>query len=638
MCFFFGCAEFHTVHLVKNVKTYTLTAMLLHDEKTAGDLRRAARRQWLALLALAGVVLVLALVVAGELVRARAIETLTDEASTDAALKAALLNAALERPRALPLVLSGESDLKAALASRDPQDVSRLDARLKSLIEGTQASVIYVIGPDGVAISASNAGEPDSFVGSSYVFRDYFRHAMQRGSAEQYALGTVSRRPGLYISRRVEDGNARVLGVVVAKVEFNRLESDWRIGQRPVYVTDRRGIVLMTSVPEWRFRALVPIASAQRAAIAESLEFGGAPLDLLPLARIEPLSEDSDLVRVAASDAHGGVYLRLALPVPGTDWTLHFLLPVEPALGNWLWQGRIAVFAAFLPAFGLAAYLLRRRQRALFDIARERTAREELEQRVDERTRDLTSARDRLQAEIAGHERTGKLLQGVQQDLVQANRLAILGQVAAGVAHEINQPVATIRAFADNGRTLLDRGRLAEAGENLEQIAALTERIGTITGDLRMLARKGRAAAGPTGMKDVIEGAVLLLRSRFSGHMDALDIELPDAALAVSGSRVRLEQILINLLQNALEATAGRADARIAVRVRGDGAEGVVLTVADNGPGIAPEIGEALFTPFNTSKESGLGLGLVISREIAADYGGRIEVQSGRRAPYSPFT
>lgn len=603
--------------------------MLPNDEKTARDLRRAARRQWLLLLGLAGAVLVLAFVVAGEFARSRAIETLKDEASTDAALKAALLNAALERPRALPLVLSGESDLKSALAHRNPQAVMRLDTRLESLIEGTQASVIYVIGPDGVAISASNAGEPDSFVGSSYVFRDYFRHAMQRGSAEQYALGTVSRRPGLYIARRVEDEAARALGVVVAKVEFNRLESDWRIGQRPVYVTDRRGIVLMTSVPEWRFRALAPIAPAQRAAIAESLEFGGAPLDLLPLAQVEALSEGSDLVRVAPTDPKAGLYLRLALPVPGTEWVLHFLLPVQQVMTSWMWQGRIAALAAILPALALAAYLLRRRQRALFDMARERIAREELERRVDERTRDLTSARDRLQTEIAGHERTGKLLQGVQQDLVQANRLAILGQVAAGVAHEINQPVATIRAFADNGRTFLQRGRLAEAGENLEQIAALTERIGTITGDLRMLARKGRAAAGPTGVKAVIEGAVLLLRSRFSGHMEALDIELPDAALAVSGSRVRLEQILINLLQNALEATAGRADARIAVRVREEGEEDVVLSVADNGPGILPEIGEALFTPFNTSKESGLGLGLVISREIAADYGGRIEVESG---------
>ena len=586
------------------------------------------RRHWLAFLIVAGLALFGAMFLADAFSRSRTLQSLGEDAATDGALKVALLNAALERPRALPLVLSGDSDLRVALKTRDTLDIARLNHRLESLIEGTQASVIYVVGPDGVAIAASNFRAPDSFVGSSYVFRDYFRYAMERSAAEQYALGTVSRRPGLYISRRVDDEAGKALGVVVAKVEFNRLESDWRIGERPVYVTDRRGIVLMTSIADWRFRSVAPISDAQRAAIAESLEFGGAPLDPLPVTRLQPLDGGGEMVRVNRGDPQNGLFIRLGLPVPGTDWTLAFLLPVEGALAAARWQGRVGVFAAFLPAFGIAAFVLRRRQRVRADMARERLAREELERRVEARTSDLTAAMDRLQHEIGEHEHTAKRLQGVQQDLVQANRLAIVGQVAAGVAHEINQPVATIRAFADNGRTFLERGRLAEACENLVQIAALTERIGTITADLKMLARKGRAGVGPIGLKDVIEGAVLLLRSRFSGHMDALHLSLPEPSLQVVGSRVRLEQILINLLQNALEATADQADARISVHSRLEDEDGVVLCVTDNGPGIAPEILEALFTPFNTSKENGLGLGLVISREIAADYGGRIEVES----------
>ncbi|EJZ19642.1 ATP-binding protein, partial [Rhizobium sp. Pop5] len=255
-------------------------------------------------------------------------------------------------------------------------------------------------------------------------------------------------------------------------------------------------------------------------------------------------------------------------------------------------------------------------------------AREELERRVAERTLDLSQARDRLQAEIIGHRSTEQKLQAVQQDLVQANRLAILGQVAAGVAHEINQPVATIRAYADNARTFLDRGQTAPAGENLENIAALTERIGAITEELKTFARKGRAGAEPTGLKDVIEGAVMLLRSRFAGRMDTLDIDLPPADLQVMGNRIRLEQVLINLLQNALEAVAPKADlGRVEVRTSVD-AETVTLTVSDNGPGISPEIRKGLFTPFNTSKEKGLGLGLVISKDIVGDYGGRMEVES----------
>lgn len=606
------CGNPHNVHMADTPSDFASTR---HDDD---------HRQWTIFFVALAVILVAALFAAGEVGRRRALGDLQTQGETDTALKVALLNGALERPRALPLVLAGDSDIRRALETGARADLDGVNSKLEGLIAGTQSSVIYVVGLDGVAIAASNYREPDSFVGSSYDFRDYFRVAMTDGSAEQYALGTVSRRPGLYLSRRVENGAGIALGVVVVKVEFNRLEADWNIGGRPVYVTDPRGIVLMTSVADWRFRSLEPIGATERAKIADSLQFGDADLATLPQLPVERLNATEELVQV-----NGETYLRLEAPVPTTPWRLHFLLPVRDVMTSAILQDRAVTFATLLPAFGIAGLLLRRRQRSRQKIEADRRSREELERRVATRTRDLTSARDRLQAEIAGHERTGRKLQKVQQELVQANRLAILGQVAAGVAHEINQPVATIRAFADNGRKLLERERLQEAEENFEQIAALTERIGTITGDLKLLARKGRAAAGPTGLKDVIEGAIFLLRSRFAGHMDALDIELPSSALQVSGSRVRLEQIVINLLQNALEAVAERADARVAVRVREDGADEVVLSVRDNGPGIAPEIREALFTPFNTSKDVGLGLGLVISREIAADYGGRIEVESG---------
>jgi len=291
-------------------------------------------------------------------------------------------------------------------------------------------------------------------------------------------------------------------------------------------------------------------------------------------------------------------------------------------------EARLLTLLVLLPLLAAGAFLLRRRHSLALRIFREQHAREELERRVTERTLDLSQARDRLQAEITDHRNTEQKLQAVQHDLVQANRLAILGQVAAGVAHEINQPVATIRAYADNARVFLDRGQTAPAGENLASIAALTERIGSITEELKAFARKGRSAPEPTAVSDIIEGAVMLLRSRFAGRMDTLDIRLPAVGTMVMGNRIRLEQVLINLLQNALEAVAPKGEqGRVEIRVE-SGEDTVMLTVADNGPGISPKIREGLFTPFNTSKESGLGLGLVISKDIVADYGGRMEVSS----------
>lgn len=587
----------------------------------------SSRFRWAAFAVMWVIIAIGAFVAADKLGRVQAMKTLLSNASTDAELKSALLNVALERPRVLPLVLSRDRDVTEALQNGGPS-VERLDGKLEGLIEGTQASVIYVTNVDGVTIASSNWRTPESFVGSNYAFRDYFRRAMETGRAEHYALGNVSRRPGLYISRRVDGADGSPLGVVIAKVEFNRLETDWNIGGRPVYIVDANGVVLMTSIPEWRFKTVAPINDARRKTISESLQFGEETLSPMPVTTLSRPGPQVTLVDVNAPPTLRGEYLRLELPVATTEWFLHYLQPMEATTNAAVRESRIIAAASLMPLFALSAIWLRRRQKAEQARVASEQDRAELERRVQERTRDLTMARDRLQAEILRHEQTGKELQSVQHELVQANRLSILGQVAAGVAHEINQPVATIRAFADNARTFLKRKRVPEADENLESIAALTERIGVITSDLKILARKGRTAAEPVSIRLVIEGGVVLLRSRFSGRMDMLDIQLPDETVKVLGSRIRLEQIAINLLQNALEAVEEKDDGRVEVRTREEGEE-VVLTVRDNGPGIAGHIHEQLFSPFNTSKEGGLGLGLVISSDIASDYGGRIEVETG---------
>lgn len=584
------------------------------------------RARWLMFALMWFIIAVATFVAADKLGRIQGMKMLVSEASTDAELKAALLNVALERTRVLPLVLSGDRDLIDAFGS-GVGAIDRLNRKLEGLIQGTQSSVIYVTDANGVTISSSNWQSPDSFVGSNYSFREYFQGAMRNGVDEHYALGNVSRRPGLYISRRIDATDGRPLGVVIVKVEFNRLESDWNIGGKPVYVVDANGVVLMTSIPEWRFKTIAPIAEERKKAIGESLQFGNEELSGLPFQTRSRPSDHIAFVDVEAPPSRRGEYLRLELPVPTTAWSLHYLQPMAATINAAIRETRTIAAASLMPLLALSVVWLRRRQRAERLMAEAEEDRAELERRVQARTVDLTMARDRLQAEILHHEQTGKELQSVQHELVQANRLSILGQVAAGVAHEINQPVATIRAFADNARVFLKRQRMAEADENLESIASLTDRIGTITSDLKILARKGRTAAEPVSIRLVIEGAIVLLRSRFAGHMEALEIALPPEDLKVLGSRIRLEQIVINLLQNALEAIEERQDGRVEVLVR-EADEDVVLAVSDNGPGIAPQIREQLFSPFNTSKEGGLGLGLVISCDIANDYGGRIEVES----------
>ncbi len=593
---------------------------------TPEQLGRRSRRVWLVFAFLSAAVIAAGLYGANFYGRLSAIETLQRQGHTDANLKVALLRAVLERPRALPLLLADDQQVRDALAEKHIDDVVALDRKLESLVSGTSASVLYVTGKDGVAMASSNWREPLSFVGNDYSFRDYFRKAMETGTAEHYALGTVSNRPGLYISRRVGDvGSA--LGVVVVKMEFDQLEADWSETGRPAYVTDERGVVLITSLPSWRFMTTAPLAREEADAIRKSLQFGAAPLSPLPVSHPEEIGPDATIVRAILPGSSAAEYLRLAVAVPSTPWQLGYLIPTDQAIASSVRETRFLTLTVLLPILAFAAFLLRRRDVSAMQIAVSRIAREELERRVLERTEDLSRARDRLEAEIADHRATEAKLQGVQQDLVQANRLAILGQVAAGVAHEINQPVATIRAYAENAHIFLDRHQTEPVKENLSAIAALTERIGTITEELKAFARKGRTAPEPVDLRSVIEGAVVLLRSRFAGRLDALKIELPPTGLGVVGTRIRLEQVLINLFQNALEALEGRDEAKVEVSVR-ETSEEVEIVVSDNGPGIPAAILDSLFTPFNTSKEKGLGLGLVISKDIVVDYGGRIDVES----------
>ncbi len=586
------------------------------------------RRTWWIFGAICAAIFALAFWVVGDAARDRALLSLGEQTRIDANLNTALLRTVLEKQRALPLVLSKDKELADALAMPSAVAIDQLNRKLEALAEGTQAAVIYLVGLHGYAISASNWREPDSFVGNDYKFRPYFNDALKNTNAEYFALGNVSLRPGLYISRRV-DGPNGPLGVVVVKLSFDQLESDWNETGRPTFVTDNRNIVLITTMPSWRFMTIGELQPQTVETIRNSLQFGDAPLKPLPLS-LKPVAGD-DMVLVDAilpGSARSTDFLAIRSHVPSTPWLMYSLAPIRQPVEAAIREARLIAFIILASIATVAGILLRRRQRVVARIADAQRRQIELEQRVAERTLDLISARDRLESEINEHHKTEGMLQGVQQDLVHANRLAIMGQVAAGVAHEINQPVATIRAYADNARTFLDRKRLDDAAENLAEIAALTERIGTITGDLRAFARKGHRASEPVPLAQVISGALVLLRSRFAGSMDQLDIELPAPDLCVFGHSIRLEQVLINLFQNALEAVESKGnDGHIEVRTKAL-SKSVVLTVSDNGSGIPQHILDNLFTPFNTSKERGLGLGLVIAKEILTDYGGKISVKS----------
>ncbi|KXF79476.1 ATPase [Paramesorhizobium deserti] len=588
------------------------------------SLSRAAI-QWTVYALLAAAALLAALWLAGDYGREQAYRTLDARARNAATLNAVVLRTVLEKQRSVPFVLAQDRDVSTALASGDPALFHGLDRKLEGLIGETGAAVIYILDKKGLAVAASNWRTPTSFVGHDYAFRPYYSTAVKLGAAEYYALGTASLRPGLYISRRVE-GPQGVLGVIVVKLEFDQVEADWRNASGASYVTDGHGVVLVTSIPQWRFMSLVDIPPQSQAALRDSLQFGDAPLATLPVVP-HTAEEQPDIVKATLPDARLADFIRVAVPVPTTAWTLHMLAPAAQEVRAGVREARSLAVLGLIPVLALAAWLLYRHQRILRRAAEARAAREELEQRVSERTAELSATNKRLEFEVEERQKTVMRLQEVREELAQANRLAILGQVAAGITHEINQPVAAIRSYADNARTFLERKEPEAASENLSTIASLTERIGTIADGLRTFSRKGTGGVEPTSVAEAMDGAFLLLNNRLRQQGVELACDIPPPDIRVMGNRVRLEQVLVNLIQNAMEAMEGQADGRVDLTWRRHGDE-TELVVADNGPGIPPEVMERLFTPFTTTKKGGLGLGHVICNDIITEFGGRLEVES----------
>ena len=573
--------------------------------------------QWRLFGAAWSLVALLVVLTSGEVARRDARESAEHQASTASTLHAAVLRSELERHRSLPMVLAQNPDLAAVLTRPDATGAARLSRKFEILARDVRAAAIYALDAEGRTLAASNWRLPTSFVGSSYRFRPYYYEAMRDGQATFFALGTVSGRPGLYLSRRVDGPAGQPLGVIVAKVEFDALEADWRASGEPTYVTDADGVVVITTVPAWRFRTTQPLSADLRRRLAETQTAGSTVPGPLPFN-----TAGTDLVRIS-SDIPEGLYAAASDPIPDIGWQVNLLSPsgddISRAVASARWLGAMTV--ALLAA--LTGIILRRRQRARAMASEAEQARIELERQIDLRTTELRSANDQLNHEIDERRRLETVRQDLQDELIQANKLATLGQIAAGVAHEINQPVAAIRTHADSASVQLRREDTEGALRSLANIDRLTERVGVITDELRAFSRKTRSGTVAVGVDSAIDGALLLVAGRLREKGIRLERHPAPAGLAVKAERNRLEQVVLNLLQNAIEALDGVPAPVIELGVRVKGRQ-AIIQVSDNGPGVTPAVRARLFTPFTTDKPDGLGLGLVISRDIVAGFGGEL--------------
>lgn len=541
--------------------------------------------------------------------------TASADASQLAASNTLLFNSELQKFRLLPVALAEYPDVSALLSAGT--ESGAVNDRLERLAAKTSAAAIYVIRSDGLTVAASNYRKPTSFVGQNYAFRPYFRDALRNGDAELFALGTVSGRPGLYLARRLGSAD-RPLGVIVVKIEFDALQREWAKQAGVTMLADGHDIVIISGRPEWQFRTLRNLRANERLEIDESRLFEGSNLATLPF----------DVSKSELS--FGGVqYRSVKHRVALKNGTLVVLMPMARAVASARAQARTVVGSVLFVLLGLVAWQFRQFERA----ATQQTVQRELEHQVTERTAELVEANRQLMIESAERANSEQRYRRSREELAQANRLGTLGQITAGVAHEINQPVAAIRTFAENAVTLLTRMKGDKASENLKQIIALTDRVAAITAELRNFSRRKTPTVASTSLSEAIDAALLLVRHRLTGSKTAIKWDRRAAALAVRADRVRLEQVFVNLVQNSLDALDGSAQGQISIGFRSE-ADSVIVDFSDNGPGFPNSLKPKVFTPFSTGKENGLGLGLAIVRDIVREFGGDIYLLEGSGAHF----
>ena len=391
---------------------------------------------------------------------------------------------------------------------------------------------------------------------------------------------------------------------MVVKLEFPDLEREWGQGDDLLLLSDAKGIVFIANQSGWRYRELLPIPASDRAELAATRQYDKQPLSPLQSQVLREFSGTSHLTRIEGPDGTAD-YLWESLPMAAEGWTLH-LLRKPQLLAEDTRNAALAAAGTWLPLVFLGLFLYQR-----WRLARLRQrSREELEQLVEERTRDLRTAQD---------------------GLVQSAKLAALGQMSAALAHEINQPLTTQRMQLATLRLLLDHGRIDDAYKALGPLDQQLTRMAALTGHLKTFARKS-----PSGLRErldlaaVVDQALLLLEPRLRDEGISTVLEMARPAF-VRGDAIRLEQVLINLLRNALDAMRDKPLKRLEVRIAPDSKpQHWRLTVSDSGGGIAEEHLANIFDPFFTTKPvgDGLGLGLAVSYAIVHETGGTLSADN----------
>lgn len=591
---------------------------------------RARTRNWTVVLVGGGVALLLALLALlfPSLERVYLSQLGKREAST-LTLAVEGLNGSLRRFEALPSLIAERPDLAQVL--RDPSDIARIERvndALHQTAEEVGLSDIFLIDPDGLTLAASNHWKDLSFVGQNFAYRPYFTLALSGDQGRFFALGTTSGERGYFFAEAVRDGT-EILGVLAVKFTVDAFEDAWRDGINDILVQDDAGVIFMASRPDWHFRSLEPLNPEARAAIEDTKKY---PMDqLVPLQATQETFDDR-FRKVSITDSSGVTerFLVQSQMIPEAGWQVSLLTPSEQAWTSAM--GTVALTALLLLLVGLiATVVIQRRIQLQERIRAALSMQEELEHRVNQRTAELKDANDVIMQEVEERRAAETLLRQTQTELIQAGKLAALGQMAAALSHEFNQPLAAVKSFARNAGAYLDRGEPDKVRQNVGMIDDMVDRLAAISTHLRNFARRPGEKTEPVLLNRALDSALVILEPKMRASGCRVDRDQIDGDILVLGGQVRLQQVFVNLLSNAVDAMSGVPDPVVDMSLDMDGGR-VHVRVRDRGTGMTDAEIAQLFDPFFTTKEPGrgMGLGLSISYNIVRDFGGTLE---GRNHP-----
>ncbi len=545
-----------------------------------------ARLMGLALLVLAvGVVLV-----SNAWLSERFVETTRNRSELRLALYSGNLVSELQRTSVVPLLLVRDPELLTALKEGD---FSRTSARLIAVQGEIGVASILLLDADGRVVAATNR----NLLGTSYRNAPFFVEAQRNNETIFTALSRDGVGVDFNYSRAVRS-DGKVRGVIVVSADLLKYERTWSSLQDAVVVADSAGKVVLTTVPAWRGHDLAEAMAATE------------PMSALDRA----LRATTDWAR-PRPDAwlRGVAVMKTEARIPFRGWRIVTFTAYDSVREkvNGILALEIMGFAILM---SLAFYGLSRR-------AWSRSA------RLQRESAELRLLNWRLQREIAQREKVEANLQVAEQTLEQSSKLAVLGEMSAAVSHELNQPLAAMKTYLAGARLLLQRRRGEEALASFQRIDDLIERMGAITRQLKSYARKGGEAFEPVDLRACLSSALSMMEPQLKARVVKITRSLPRQPVMVMADRIRLEQVIINLLRNALDATRDttvpQIDLLLAV------GETATLAVRDNGHGI--EDLDNLFEPFYTTKKpgEGVGLGLAIASGIVADLGGRLTARNG---------